>query len=62
MREATKEELEGVNRYVKSISKPTGKNFNDSIDDVQEELDFVQEHKRVPCIIKIVKISTNQEV
>lgn len=33
MREPTKEEIEGVNRYVKSISKPTGKNFNDLIDE-----------------------------
>lgn len=27
MRDATKEELESVDRYIKSISKPTGLNF-----------------------------------
>lgn len=62
MSEATKEELEGVNRYVKSISKPTGKNFNDLIDDVQEELDFVQAHKKIPCTIKIENIPIKMEV
>ena len=56
MREATKEEIESVNKYMKSISKPTGKNFNDLIDDVQEEMDFMQEHKKIPCIIKIENI------
>ena len=55
MREATKEEIESINRYVKSISKPTCKNFNDLIDDVQEELDFVHEYKKIPCIIEIKK-------
>ena len=32
MREATKEERESVNRYIESISKPTGVNFFDLLD------------------------------
>ena len=52
MREATKAEAEGVNSYVKSVAKPTGHNFNELIDDVQEEVDFVPEHKKIPCTIK----------
>ena len=31
MREATPEELESVNNYIKSISKPTGVNFWDIV-------------------------------
>ena len=32
MRDATKEEQESVNRYVESISKPTGINFYDLLE------------------------------
>lgn len=34
MREATKEEKDSVNKYIESISKPTGVNFYDKEDDV----------------------------
>ena len=34
MREATKEEKDSVNKYIESISKPTGVNFYDKGDDV----------------------------
>lgn len=34
MREATKEEKDSVNRYIKSISKSTGVNFYDKEDDI----------------------------
>lgn len=33
MRDATEEELKGVNDYIESISTPTGVNFYDLIDD-----------------------------
>ena len=33
MREATKEERESVNRYIESISKPTGNTFTSTIKD-----------------------------
>lgn len=35
MRDATKEELECVDNYIKSISKPTGVNFFDEIEDTK---------------------------
>lgn len=34
MREATKEEKDSVNKYIESISKPTGVNFYDKEDDI----------------------------
>ena len=37
MREATTEELESVNNYIKSISKPTGVNFWDEIESEDKE-------------------------
>ena len=33
MREATRKEQESVNRYIESISKPTGVNFFDLLDE-----------------------------
>lgn len=33
MRDATSEEIRGVNDYIESISKPTGENFFDYITD-----------------------------
>ena len=32
MREATKQESKSIDNYIRSISKPTGKNFYDSVD------------------------------
>jgi hypothetical protein len=49
MRDATPEEQEAIDKYIKSISKPTGIDF----DEEQEELDFVQPHKSIPCTIKM---------
>lgn len=39
MREATPEELESVNNYIKSISKPTGVNIWDKIEEVTTDAD-----------------------
>lgn len=43
MRDATEEERKSTKDYIDSISKPTGLQF----DDVYEELDFVQPHKKI---------------
>ena len=50
MRDATEEERKSTKDYINSISKPTGLQF----DDIYEELDFVQPHKKTfvnlqPC-------------
>lgn len=44
MRDATKEEQESVNNYIKSISKPTGEDFYDLINN-SDESNFIQEHQ-----------------
>ena len=56
MREATKEERENVNKYIKSISKPTGVNFyeektiverlDEFIDRIDKEIDT--EYNKLP--------------
>lgn len=43
MRDATEEERKSTKDYIDSISKPTGLQF----DDIYEELDFVQPHKKI---------------
>lgn len=43
MREATKEEIEGVDNHIKSISKDTGKNFNDYISESDLEENYIQD-------------------
>lgn len=50
MRDATEEERKSTKDYIDSISKPTGLQF----DDMYEELDFAQSHKKLsanlqPC-------------
>lgn len=50
MRDATEEERKSTKDYIDSISKPTGLQF----DNIYEELDFVQPHKKIsvnlhPC-------------
>ena len=40
MREATKEEKDSVNRYVESISKPTGVNFQELMEITIKALEF----------------------
>lgn len=49
MRDATPEEQKSVNDYIKNISKPTGIDF----DEEQEQLDFVQPHKRIPVTLMV---------
>lgn len=54
MRDATPEEQEAIDKYIKSISKPTGINIFDFYEDgEQEELDFIQPKKTMPCTVKI---------
>lgn len=49
MRDATPEERKSIDKYIKSISKPTGIEF----DEEQEQLDFVQPHKQIPVTLTI---------
>ena len=54
MRDCTPEEQASVDKYIKSISKPIGVNVFDFYEDnEQEELDFVQPKKTIPCTIKV---------
>jgi hypothetical protein len=46
MRDATEEESQSVKNYIKSISKPTGLNFDEAYEEF-EELDFIAPHKRL---------------
>ncbi len=54
MRDATPEEREAIAKYIKSISKATGVAF----DEEQEQLDFVQPHKRIPVTLTVQKEKT----
>lgn len=51
MRDATEEECKSTKDYIDSISKPTGLQF----DDIYEELDFVQPHKKISANLRIGK-------
>lgn len=51
MRDATEEECKSTKDYIDSISKPTGLRF----DDIYEELDFVQPHKKISANLRIGK-------
>ena len=51
MRDATEEERKSTKDYIDSISKPTGLQF----DDIYEELDFVQPHKKISAKLRIGK-------
>lgn len=44
MRDATKEELEGVDKYIESISKPTGINFFDEKDIFEKLKDILMNY------------------
>ena len=60
MRDCTPEEQESVYEYIHSISKPTGINVFDFYEDEErEQLDFIQEHKSIPCTIKVKNVSDN---
>ena len=52
MRDATEEEQKSTKDYISSISKPTGFHFNEAF---EEELDFMQPHKKIPCTITVGK-------
>ena len=80
MRDATPEEQKSVNDYIKSISNPTGIEFDIDIDkkvesygkllkhpvvkhimgmdETQEQLDFVQPHKKIPVTLTVQKEKT----
>ena len=49
MRDATEEERKSTYDYIENISKPTGIQFNEVI----EELDFVQEHPKIRAKLKV---------
>ena len=53
MRDATEEERKSTHDYIESISKPTGIQF----DEVVEELDFVQEHPKVRTKLKVNNVA-----
>ena len=53
MRDTTPEENKGMQEYLSKISKPTGINIYDLLDEEVEELDFVQEHKNIPVSFKL---------
>lgn len=52
MRDTTPEENKGMQEYLSKISKPTGINIYDLLDEEVEELDFIQEHKKIPVSLK----------
>lgn len=62
MRDATKEELEGVDNYIESISKPTGVNFFDEIEDTkmtEAEIRYYQRtHMLNPDCLTVPTINT----
>lgn len=47
MREVTPEESKSIEEYLSRTSKKTGVNIFD-LEDVEDEIDFVQEHKKIP--------------
>lgn len=57
MRNATEEERKSTKDYIDSISKPTGLQF----DDIYEELDFVQPHKKISVNLQLCKDCISRE-
>lgn len=51
MREATKEERESVDNYIKSISKPTGVNFFDEMNKTTHKLDYSELREEIHKIL-----------
>ena len=47
MREVTPEESKSIEEYLSRTSKKTGVNIFD-LEDVEDEIDFIQEHKKIP--------------
>lgn len=58
MRDATEEERKSTQDYIRSISKPTGIQF----DEVVEELDFVQEHPKVRTKLKVNNVTNKRQI
>ena len=58
MRDATEEERKSTRDYIDSISKPTGIQF----DEVVEELDFVQEHPKVQTKLKVNNDTSEKQI
>lgn len=58
MRNATKEERESTTNYIDSISKPTGLQF----DDVYEEFDFVQLHKKLSVNLQLCDVVSRESI
>jgi len=52
MREVTPEESKSIDEYLSRTSKKTGVNIFD-LDDVEDEIDFVQEHKKIPVTLNL---------
>ena len=50
MRDATPEELQSVNGYIKEISVPTGKSF----------WDYLLVHQKVPVTLKVENVKKHQ--
>jgi len=57
MRDATEEERKSTKAYIDSISKPTGLQF----DDIYEELDFVQPHKKLSVKLQLCEDCISRE-
>ncbi len=57
MRDATEEERKSTKDYIDSISKPTGLQF----DDIYEELDFVQPHKKISVKLRLCEDCISRE-
>ena len=60
MRDMTPEESKAHSEYISSISKPTGINIWDLINDVEEDIDFIQPKKRIPVKLHIIDIKKHQ--
>ena len=58
MRDATEEERKSTHDYIESISKPTGIQF----DEVVEELDFVQEHPKVRTNLEVNNVTNKRQI
>lgn len=60
MRDMTPEESEAHSRYISSISTPTGINIWDLVDDIEDDIDFIQPKKKIPVNLHIVNIKKHQ--
>lgn len=56
MRDLTPEESKAHSEYISSISKPTGINIWDLVDDIEDDIDFIQPKKKIPVTLHIVNI------